>query len=100
WQRLYEFAEPVEIEAGSKLVARYEYDNSARNLANPDPDAQITWGEQSFEEMLYTAIRYRWADETADNRVQHDEMMRRTRMVGMLDDDIDGLVQQAELRGG
>lgn len=100
WQRLYEFAEPVEIEAGSKLVARYEYDNSARNRANPDPDAQITWGLQSFDEMLYTAVRYRWADETADNLVQHDETMQRTRMVGMLDDDIDGLVQQAELRGG
>jgi hypothetical protein len=98
WQRLYEFAEPVLVEAGSKLVARYEYDNSARNEANPDPDATITWGDQSFEEMLYTAIRYRWVDETIDNRVDYDERMNQTRIIGILDDDLDGLIQQAELR--
>ena len=38
WQRAYEFIEPVDIPAGSKLIARYTYDNTAQNPANPDPD--------------------------------------------------------------
>ena len=64
WQRMYEFAEPVAIPAGSKLIATYIYDNSKRNPANPDPNKEITWGDQSFEEMFYTSLRYRWNDET------------------------------------
>jgi hypothetical protein len=28
------------------------YDNSTDNLANPDPDRLVHWGEQSWDEML------------------------------------------------
>ncbi|MGH6911352.1 MAG: redoxin domain-containing protein, partial [Phenylobacterium sp.] len=38
WQRMYEFAEPIKVPAGSKLIATYVYDNSKRNPANPDPN--------------------------------------------------------------
>src|SRR5579859_5744631 len=37
WQRSYTFAEPIKVPAGSRLVAHYVYDNSARNPSNPDP---------------------------------------------------------------
>jgi len=100
WQRAYEFAEPVEIPAGSKLIARYTYDNSAANPANPDPTAEITWGDQSFEEMLYTALSYRWKEETRENpRPEYDEMLLAGRGFGMLDDNIDGRLEKHELRG-
>ncbi len=99
WQRMYTFAEPIPMPAGSKLVARYEYDNSPRNRANPDPEATITWGEQSWEEMLYTAIRYRWVGETSANPLDHSAELNGMRMFGMLDDDINDRLEPGELRG-
>jgi hypothetical protein len=99
WQRDYNFAEPIKVPAGSKLVAHWTYDNSKQNPANPDPTRKVTWGEQSWEEMFYTAIRYRWLDETSDRLVSYDEEMNKTRMLGMLDDNLDGKLQKAELKG-
>jgi hypothetical protein len=99
WQRMYEFAEPIKIPAGSKVIATYIYDNSTRNPANPNPNEKIIWGDQSFEEMFYTSLRYRWADETAEKQTNYDDLLQRTRLLGMMDDNVDDKLQKAELRG-
>lgn len=99
WQRMYEFAEPIKIPAGSKVIATYIYDNSKRNPANPNPNEKIVWGDQSFEEMFYTSLRYRWVDETVAKQTDYDDLLRNNRLIGMLDDNIDDKVQEAELRG-
>jgi hypothetical protein len=99
WQRSYTFTDPVKIPAGSKLIAHYVYDNSKRNPANPDPKIEVTWGEQSFQEMLFTSVSFRWLDETAANQVDSDARFADTRMLGMMDDNLDGKLQKAELRG-
>ncbi|HEY3947809.1 redoxin domain-containing protein [Phenylobacterium sp.] len=100
WQRSYTFAEPVKVPAGSRLVAHYVYDNSARNPSNPDPKINVSWGEQSFQEMLFTSLSYRWVDETAHHRVNYEEEMGKTRLLGMMDDNLDGKLSKAELKGG
>ncbi len=99
WQRMYEFAEPIKVPAGSKLVATYIYDNSKRNAANPDPNKEVVWGDQSFEEMFYTQLRYRWIDETAAKQTAYDDDMLKTRLIGMMDSNFDGKIQKNELRG-
>ena len=99
WQREYAFATPLKVPAGSKLIASYWYDNSAQNPANPDPKKNVVWGDQSWEEMFYTAVRYRWVDETSTKLTNYDDLMNKGRMMGMLDDNIDGKLQKAELRG-
>jgi len=99
WQRAYTFAEPVKIPAGSRIIAHYVYDNSKRNPANPDPSIQVTWGEQSFQEMLFTQLDFRWMDETAANQIDSDARLQDGRVIGAMDDDLDGKVQKAELRG-
>lgn len=100
WQRSYEFVDPIDIPAGSKLIARYTYDNSARNPANPDPTREVFWGDQSSEEMLYTNLSYRWKDETRENPKPHyDEILYAGRAFGMLDDNIDGKLEKHELKG-
>jgi len=99
WQRSYTFAEPVKVPAGSRLIAHYVYDNSKRNPSNPEPSRQITWGEQSFEEMLFTSLSYRWVDETAAHRVTWEADMQKGRLIGMMDDNLDGKLQKAELKG-
>jgi hypothetical protein len=99
WQRDYTFAEPIKVPAGSKLIAHFAYDNSKRNPANPDPSKTVVWGDQSWEEMFYVAIRYRWTDETSTKLVNYDEQLNGNRMMGMLDDSTDGKLQKAELKG-
>ena len=99
WQRDYTFAEPVKVPAGAKLIAHYVYDNSRRNPSNPDASIQVSWGEQSFQEMLFTSLRYRWIDETASHRVTWETDLRKGALMGMMDDNLDGKLQKAELKG-
>jgi hypothetical protein len=58
WQTYYMFAKPVDVPAGSKLRSMAWYDNSATNKFNPDPKADVHWGDQTWEEMQYTGILY------------------------------------------
>jgi peroxiredoxin len=100
WQREYTFAEPVKIPAGSTLIAYYTYDNSSRNPANPDPKRTVPWGDQSFDEMLYTALRYRWVDETAAHPQQaYEDQLKQNRLMGILDQRMDGRITKDELKG-
>lgn len=100
WQRGYEFATPIQIEPGTKVITRYVYDNSKYNAANPDPNIVVKWGEQSWEEMQFTALGYRWKDETVANRKDdYQARLEDTRVMGMLDANFDGRVAKSELRG-
>ena len=99
WQRDYTFAEPIKVPAGSKLIAHFWYDNSKRNPNNPDPTKTVVWGDQSWEEMFYVAIRYRWEGETSDKMNNFDQALNDQRMFTMMDDNIDGKLQKTELKG-
>lgn len=62
WQTAYEFAEPKFLPAGTKIVLNSWWDNSARNLANPDPSTDVEWGDQSWEEMQFAEVTLRFVD--------------------------------------
>ncbi|MBU6318098.1 MAG: hypothetical protein KGS00_00475 [Alphaproteobacteria bacterium] len=100
WQRDYDPIEPILVKAGTKLIATWVYDNSVHNKANPDPTINVTWGEQSHEEMMYFRVNYRWADETVTN-VRNDlqAALMKSMTIGALDDNADDMVQVSELRG-
>lgn len=101
WQRGYRFETPLKISAGSKIVTRYEYDNSANNPANPDPNITVTWGEQSHEEMQFTAINFRWDSETAQSqKPELTQLLNQNRTLGLLDKDVSGKIEKAELPAG
>jgi len=99
WQRAYKFAVPVKVPAGAKLIAHYWYDNSRRNPHNPDPKIEVTWGEQSWQEMLFTQLEFRWMDETAAHQIDSDGRFLETRLMGILDKNLDGKIEKGELRG-
>jgi mono/diheme cytochrome c family protein len=61
WQHEYVFSQPWKVPAGTKLLAKAWYDNSAKNKSNPDPTKTVTWGDQTWEEMMYTSITYAFA---------------------------------------
>ncbi len=52
WQMSYRLAEPLMLQAGTKLQAVAWFDNSRGNKHNPDPDAAVRWGEQTSDEMM------------------------------------------------
>ena len=52
WQLSYTLAQPLVLPVGTRIKATAWWDNSANNPANPDPTAEVAWGEQSWEEML------------------------------------------------
>jgi peroxiredoxin/mono/diheme cytochrome c family protein len=100
WQRGYEFATPINVPAGSKLITRYQYDNSAANPANPDPTITVKWGEQSWEEMQYTAVGFRWNAETVeDQKPEFMTRMNASRTIGIMDVNFDDKVEKSEVRG-
>jgi hypothetical protein len=58
WQTDYVFAEPLKLPKGTTIRAVAHYDNSRANKSNPDPTANVKWGDQTWEEMMFTAFVY------------------------------------------
>jgi hypothetical protein len=52
WQLSYRLADPLPLKAGTMLQAVATFDNSRNNPHNPDPDSAVTWGEQTWAEMM------------------------------------------------
>jgi peroxiredoxin len=60
WQLWYMLKEPRHIPKGSRMICTAHFDNSPDNPANPDPSKEVTWGEQTWDEMMfgfYSTIR-------------------------------------------
>ena len=52
WQTTYVLKQPLAIPKGALIHCKASFDNSEQNLANPDPNRQVTWGDQSWDEMM------------------------------------------------
>ncbi|MBX9653062.1 redoxin domain-containing protein [bacterium] len=52
WQNTYELKEPKLLPAGTILEARAVYNNSPENPTNPDPNGNVHFGEQTWDEMM------------------------------------------------
>ncbi len=64
WQLEYKMAEPKFVPGGTKIVATGAFDNSTQNKANPDPARSVPWGLQSWDEMFFGAINWKYADQS------------------------------------
>lgn len=51
WQLGYNFAQPVVLPKGTRVIAISHFDNSPNNPFNPDPSKEIRWGLQNWDEM-------------------------------------------------
>jgi hypothetical protein len=59
WQTIYSFKEPMKLPAGTKLNMAARFDNSSDNINNPsDPPREVTWGEQTTDEMCIAFLFY------------------------------------------
>lgn len=52
WQRYYPFDDPPVLPAGTRVICRGLFDNSSYNPVNPDPNAIVHFGGQSWDEMF------------------------------------------------
>ncbi|HEY6345898.1 MAG TPA: thiol-disulfide isomerase [Bryobacteraceae bacterium] len=56
WQMIYYEQKPREIPKGTRIELIAHWDNSANNKNNPDPTVKVTWGDQSWDEMLFAWV--------------------------------------------
>ncbi|HWZ31105.1 MAG TPA: hypothetical protein VNX18_07225 [Bryobacteraceae bacterium] len=52
WQLAYHLTAPLALKKGTRLEWVAWFDNSANNPRNPDPSAEVRYGQQSWEEMM------------------------------------------------
>jgi hypothetical protein len=52
WQLSYRLRTPVQLKKGTRIECWGTFDNSANNPRNPDPSADVKYGQQSWEEMM------------------------------------------------
>ena len=52
WQTTYRLKDAKEMPRGTELHIVGHHNNSASNLANPDPSQPVRWGDQTWEEMF------------------------------------------------
>lgn len=52
WQNAYHLTEPKVIPRGTRFKCVAHFDNSEKNIANPDPSITVRWGDQTWEEMM------------------------------------------------
>ncbi len=58
WQTVYHFDVPLDLPANSVIDVIGAFDNSTLNRENPDPDAIVRWGSQSWDEMFIGYMEY------------------------------------------
>ena len=52
WQNWYTLESPLILPKGTKIECTAHFDNSFNNPDNADPTKAVTWGEQSWDEMM------------------------------------------------
>jgi mono/diheme cytochrome c family protein len=58
WQTDYVFTQPLKFPKGTKIHATAWYDNSTANKSNPDATKDVWWGDQTWEEMMFTGLTF------------------------------------------
>jgi peroxiredoxin len=76
WQNRYILAEPKRLPAGTLLRCTAVYDNSAGNPVNPDPNATVHTGPQSWDEMFNGYYELALADQDLTQPPSPGELLR------------------------
>lgn len=58
WQTLYTLKKPLMIPSGSRIKVTAHFDNSERNMHNPDPTKVVRQGSATYDEMMIGFVNY------------------------------------------
>lgn len=67
WQLKHELEEPLRVPAGTQIIATGAFDNSSQNHFSPDPNSEVRWGEQSWEEMFMGFYQWKYTDQAGSD---------------------------------
>lgn len=106
WQTTYVYQDPIPVPPGSRILCEAVYDNSEQNLNNPNPDDFVTFGDQTWDEMLigyYLFAVPRGRSESGLTYAQlHEKSVLKANLLQLfelIDSDGDGKVTKAQLPG-
>jgi hypothetical protein len=112
WQHAYALREPIPLPDGLRLECTALFDNSEKNLVNPDPSITVRWGDQTWQEMMIGFFDVAIPVDPA-NRAQgrggkklltDAQKVRANRaaddLIARFDRDGDGIVQRSETPDG
>lgn len=106
WQTTYELAETKILPPGTRVHVVAHWDNSKDNPSNPDPSSRVTWGDQTWEEMMIgffdVAIPLDREKLLASHEIPKLEPTagvedRARQLISQLDSDGDGVLAQTEV---
>nr|MCH9790980.1 thioredoxin family protein [Planctomycetota bacterium] len=52
WQTAYQIEKPIALERGDYIHCIAHFNNSDSNLSNPNPNESVSWGDQTWNEMM------------------------------------------------
>ncbi|MBV8833215.1 MAG: tetratricopeptide repeat protein [Acidobacteriaceae bacterium] len=80
WQSVYRYREPLHLPKGTVVSMRYEYDNSAGNVRNPNhPPKRVVAGNDARDEMAHLWLQV-LPDGSGDRRRPIQEALLRHRL--------------------
>lgn len=97
WQRYFQLEEPLAVPAGARLIHSMVYDNSENNPSNPDAQMRVRFGEQTWEEMLYGGVSFRYANKADDVRDINKQEYVTSLSMGFMDKNLDGKIALDEM---
>jgi peroxiredoxin len=99
WQTFYRLSEPLALPKGTRIHAVAHFDNSEKNLSNPNPNKSVRWGDQTWDEMMigYYDLAIPRDPNNPDAASQMEAMARAEMIANSLDKNGDGKVTRDEL---
>ncbi len=102
WQTEYRLKEKKKMPSGTRMFCEAAFNNSSSNLNNPDPDAWVQWGDQTYEEMMIGYFHISVPIDPSIGRAPEIKKVRPARptpaqIFEMLDIDKDGKVLRDEV---
>ena len=97
WQNTYQFAEPIKMPKGVRLHAVAHWDNSRNNPYNPDPDKEVRFGLQTWEEMMVGWCVYTWERPDTAEKLARQKLSPADEMFERLDRNGDDAITPDEI---
>lgn len=105
WQTDYQFTNRMKIPAGTQILGEATFDNSEKNLNNPDPTKWVMFGDQTWDEMMIGYMHVAIPIDPSTGRARdsvlpkdaREEMPSMKEIFGRLDRDGDGKISREEL---
>lgn len=105
WQTDYELTERLALPAGTIMLGEATFDNSENNLNNPDPTKWVSFGEQTWDEMMIGYFHVAIPIDPATGRAKGsvlpkdnpEQMPSPKQIFARLDRDGDGQIRKEDL---